>query len=322
LTEFALPRVVISRCIDFDSCRYNGQVVRASLRDDLQPHVEFVPVCPELEIGLGVPRDPIRMVTRPDRIGLVQPATGRDLTDAMDRFASRFLAGLGEVDGFILKSRSPSCGLRGVNIYDSSDQDAVVSSGAGRFAAPVLERFPHIAVEDEGRLRNLRLREHFLSRIFTSASFRAVRAEGKLGALVRFHARNKLLLMAHSEMRLRRLGRIVANAAREPLVAVLARYEVELAPALAAPARAGAQINVIMHALGHVSDGLGSAEKGRFLDSLDSFRAWRLPLSAILELLRSWAARFDDRYLAEQTFLTPFPPELIRIEPAGRKTRR
>lgn len=322
MNEFPLPKVVISRCIDFDSCRYNGQIVRASLRDDLQPYVEFVPVCPELEIGLGVPRDPIRMVTRPDRIGLVQPATGRDLTDAMDSFASRFLAGLGEVDGFILKSRSPSCGLRGVNIYDADGQDKVVSAGAGRFAAPVLERFPHTAVEDEGRLRNLRLREHFLSRIFTSASFRAVRAEERLSALVRFHARNKLLLMAHSEMRMRRLGRIVANAAREPVAAVLARYEVELAPALAAPARMGAQVNVVMHALGQVSDRLGSAEKAQFLDSLNAFRASRLPLSALLELLRAWAARFGDRYLAEQTFLTPFPPELVRIEPAGKKGRR
>jgi uncharacterized protein YbgA (DUF1722 family)/uncharacterized protein YbbK (DUF523 family) len=322
LNEFARPRVVISRCIDFDSCRYNGQVVRASLRDDLEPHVEFVPVCPELEIGLGVPRDPIRMVTRPDRIGLVQPTTGRDLTDAMEAFASRFLAGPDEVDGFILKGRSPSCGLRGVNIYAASDQEAVVSSGTGRFAAPVLERFPHTAIEDEGRLRNLRLREHFLSRIFTAASFRAVRAERRLGALVRFHARNKLLLMAHSELRMRRLGRIVANVAREPLAAILARYEVELALALAAPARSGAQINVIMHALGHVSDEMGSAEKARFLDSLAAFRADRLPLSALLELLRSWAARFENHYLAEQTFLTPFPPELVRIEPAGRKAKR
>jgi len=168
----------------------------------------------------------------------------------------------------------------------------------------------------------LRLREHFLSRIFTSASFRAVRAEERLSALVRFHARNKLLLMAHSEMRMRRLGRIVANAAREPVAAVLARYEVELAPALAAPARMGAQVNVVMHALGQVSDRLGSAEKAQFLDSLNAFRASRLPLSALLELLRAWAARFGDRYLAEQTFLTPFPPELVRIEPAGKKGRR
>jgi uncharacterized protein YbgA (DUF1722 family)/uncharacterized protein YbbK (DUF523 family) len=320
--RFPRPKIVISRCIDFDSCRYNGQVVRASLREELGAHVDFVPVCPELELGLGGPRDPIRMVARRDEIGLVQPSTGSDLTEAMRTFASSYLDRMREADGFILKSRSPSCGIRGVNIYDGDSSSNVVSSGPGRFAAAVLEHFPHAAVEDEGRLNDLRLREHFLTRVFTSASLREVGRAGKLSGLVHFHARSKLLLMAYNQNRMRRLGRIVAGAAREPLAAVIASYETELAPALARPPRTASHVNVLMHALGHVSDGLNRREKAQFLDSLESFRRRRLPVCALTEVVRAWAARFDNRYLGDQTYLSPYPPELVRLEPGGRKRRR
>ena len=186
----------------------------------------------------------------------------------------------------------------------------------------MLERFPHTAAEDEGRLNDLRLREHFLTRIFTSAGLRQVLAAGKRSALVRFHARNKLLLLAYNQRRLRRLGLIVANSPREPFVTVIARYEAELAPALAKPPRISAHVNVLMHALGHLSDRLGSAEKAQFLDSLESFRKGRLPVSALLEVLRSWSARFGNRYLGDQTYLSPFPSDLVLLETLRQKRRR
>jgi uncharacterized protein YbbK (DUF523 family) len=147
------PIVVISRCIDFDSCRYNGKVIRASLREKLEPLVELRPVCPELEIGLGVPRDPVVLERAPDGVHMLQPATGRDLTQAMDSFSARFLDALGAVDGFILKSRSPSCAVRD---YEG---------GPGLFAARVLERFPEAVVEDEARLADDELRREFLDTV-------------------------------------------------------------------------------------------------------------------------------------------------------------
>jgi uncharacterized protein YbbK (DUF523 family) len=145
------PVVVISRCIDFDSCRYNGQVIRASLREQLEPLVELRPICPELEIGLGVPRDPVRLVARRGRVEMVQPATGRNLTDRMEAFSKRYLDALDEVDGFILKSRSPSCAVRD---YEG---------GPGLFAARVLERFPHAVIEDEARLADEAARGRFIA---------------------------------------------------------------------------------------------------------------------------------------------------------------
>jgi uncharacterized protein YbbK (DUF523 family) len=164
---------VISRCIDFDSCRYNGQVIRASLREELQPLVDLRPICPELEIGLGVPRDPVRLVRGPGGPQMIQPSTGRNLTHAMNAFADRFLDSLEEVDGFILKSRSPSCAIRDGKIFRSGAEDAAHRPGPGLFAARVLERFPRAAVEDESRLADEGVRREFLDKVFALAAERA-----------------------------------------------------------------------------------------------------------------------------------------------------
>ena len=177
----ARPIVVISRCIDFDSCRYNGQVIRASLREELEPFVELRPVCPELEIGLGVPRDPVRLVRRDDGPHMIQPSTGRDLTVAMNAFSAGFLDSLDEVDGFILKSSSPSCAIDNGKLFHSDAERAGHDSGPGLFAARVLERFPHAAVEDESRLCDARLRRDFLTTVFTLALRRLTAADAPSG---------------------------------------------------------------------------------------------------------------------------------------------
>jgi uncharacterized protein YbbK (DUF523 family) len=164
--------VVISRCIDFDSCRYNGQVIRASLRDELEPHIELRPICPELEIGLGVPRDPVRLVREQGVVHMLQPSTGRDLTRSMERFSARFLQGMRDADGFILKNRSPSCGVRDTKLFHSRAEEAGHDTGAGLFAAQVLKRFPHAAVEDEQRLTDPALWDQFLTKLFRLAAVR------------------------------------------------------------------------------------------------------------------------------------------------------
>jgi uncharacterized protein YbbK (DUF523 family) len=226
------PTVVISRCIDFDTCRYNGQVIRASLREELEPFVDFRPICPELEIGLGVPRDPVRLVRQDDRVHMVQPATGRDLTGAMSSFSKRFLGSLETVDGFILKSRSPSCAIGNSKIFHSGREDATHDSGPGLFTARVLERFPDAAIEDEDRLRDPRVRDHFLTKLFMLAAFRGVAADGGRDALVDFHAANKCLLADHDEARLQAMERLVADAPARLPAEVVRAYRSHLAAAL------------------------------------------------------------------------------------------
>ena len=322
MPEFPRPTVVISRCIDFDSCRYNGQVIRASLREELEPHVQLEPICPELEVGLGVPRDPVRIVIAAGSERLVQPSTGRDLTASMRAFAHRYLGTVSEADGFILKSRSPSCAVLDARRYRGGDGQVPAGTGPGMFAATVRERFPDAAIEDESRLNDLRLREHFLTKLFALAGLRAVAATGLVAELDGFHARNKLLLMAYGQTRMRALGEILENPDRAGFTDVARSYREQLAAALARPARVPANVNVLMQAFGHCSQHLLAAEKTHFLDLLEGYRHSRLPLSALQSVLSSWAARLGVHYLAGQTFLAPFPAALVRLAPVGNELHR
>src|SRR3954451_14979278 len=302
MTAFARPRVVISRCIDFDACRYNGQVVRASLRDELEPWLDFVPICPELEIGLGVPRDPIRLLAsgRGRAVPLGAPTTGKDLTRPMARFTRDWLSDAGEVDGFILKSRSPSCGVGSAKVHQPDDSGPP-ARGSGMFAAGVQERFPRAAIEEETRLGNLLVRDFFLTKLFTLASFRETAARRSAAALVEFHARNKLLLMGFNQTRMRTLGRIVAEQHLSSAEAVLERYGAELDAALRRAPRIPATVNVLTHAFGHFKKLLTRREKDHFLETLEAYRSRHVPLSAVNAMLRSWAVRFGAGYVGGQT---------------------
>lgn len=279
----------------------------------LAPHVDYLPVCAEVEIGLGVPRKPVRIVREQDGDRLVQHETGLDVTDRMERFAASFVDTLREIDGFLLKSRSPSCGIRDVKVYRQGGSGEITGKRAGVFAAAMAARFPHTPAEDEGRLRNRRIREHFLTRLFTLAAFREVRAGGEMQELAAFHTRNKLLLMAYSQKEMRELGRIVANAEKKTFPEVAGRYDEHLNAALSRAPRYTAHINVLLHAFGRFRGGLSPAEKTFFLDTLEQYRQDRVTICPNLMILRGWTVRFGDDYLREQTFFSPFPADLMRV---------
>ncbi|MBI4251890.1 MAG: DUF1722 domain-containing protein [Candidatus Tectomicrobia bacterium] len=237
---FPRPIVVLSQCLELAPCRWDGERIPFGFLRKLEPYVELRPVCPEVEIGLGVPRDPIRIVQvgpgEKDR-KFLQPSTGRDLTRAMRRFAGEFLGGLGEADGFILKSRSPSCGIRDVKMYGGAEDGPPLGKGAGLFAGEVLARFPGLAVEDEARLAHPPVRERFLTRLFALAAFRAVREKPSAAGLARFQEANRLLLMARGRREAEALGEIAANRGGRPLPEAMEAYETRLRAALARPAR-------------------------------------------------------------------------------------
>ena len=312
------PRVVVSRCIEFDHCRYNGDMISNDVVRALRRHVDFVPVCAEVEIGLGVPRDPIRVASLDGDLRLVQPSTELDVTEKMKGFAAAYLSSVGAVDGFLLKSRSPSCGIKDVKIFPGLGKQAAVGRGAGFFGAAVLERFPGWPVEDEARLTNFRIREHYLTSLWALARFRAAREAGGMRDLVDYQARNKLVLMAYHQTAMRALGRIVANPGRESVAGAFAAYERTLRGAFAKPARFTSNINVLMHALGYFSDNISAAERRHFLDTLERYRGERIPLSAALSIVTAWLARFDVPYLAQQTFFEPYPEDLVEITDSGK----
>jgi uncharacterized protein YbgA (DUF1722 family)/uncharacterized protein YbbK (DUF523 family) len=317
--EFTKPNIVVSKCLGFDHCRYNGEIIAAPFVQKMRSHVDFTVVCPEMALGLGVPREFLRLVMVDGEPHLLQPQTGLDHTEAMRSFAASFLDGLKVVDGFILKNRSPSCGLKDVKAYTSTKKGAAASKGQGMFGGAAMVKFPHLAIEDEGRLKNFRIRDHFLTRVYALAAFRAVKASGAMKRLVQFQAENKLLLMAYHQAELRAMGRIVANADRRSFEKVVADYELHLHAALARPPRCTSHINVLMHALGYFSDGLSSEEKAFFLDALQKYREGLVPVSTNRSLIQSWIARFGEPYLAQQTYFEPYPEDLLELSDSGKQ---
>ena len=313
------PVVVLSRCLGVEACRYNGKMIREDFIHHLSSYVKIRPVCPELEIGLGVPREPIRILAGDGGRTLVQPATGRDLTQPMTTFSQSFLGTLKEVDGFILKSRSPSCGIRDTKIHDA-DQETVLERGAGIFAAAVLEHFPDAAVEDEKRLRNRVRREQFLTRLYALARLRRIARRPNREALNRFHAKNRLLLMAYNRKELDRLDKLLSDDG-EPDAAVLAKeYKRRLSNALSRNPRYTSLIGVLIYALGPISKQLTDRDKALFLDRLEGFRNGKIPASGPVSLLRSWVLRHGPRDLRNQTLFNPYPMELNEVaDPATKK---
>jgi len=335
------PVVVVSGCLEFEACRYNGQRIPFDFIGELGRHAELVPVCPEVEVGLGTPRDPVRLVrggkaesraaesrttgARAEDAAatprLVQPSSGRDITAAMGAFADGFLSGR-EVDGFVLKSRSPSCGPSGVKIYDGPAVSSVSLHGPGLFAGAIHERFPDAALEDEGRLRNFRIREHFLTKLWALARLRVALGGGRMRSLVDFHSRYKLVLMGYNQTAMRELGRVVANHERCGFEEVAAAYREGLRRALRKAPSPPAVVNVLEHAWGYVSDRLDAGERAYYRRQLERYRAGRLPISAPASLIESAAVRFGVDYLLGQFFFDPFPEEMRTVSDSGKGRSR
>jgi len=317
MQSYARPTLFCSRCLGFAPCRWNGVTVRSEAIAALTPHVDFVTACPEMEIGLGVPRKPVRIVRLNDEPRLLQPDTGGDFTAAMVERVREIMTGLPAVEGFILKTRSPSCGPYDVKMYDGPARGATVARTAGFLGGAIVETFGKLAVEDEGRLTNFVLRERFLIKIFALADFRRARRTGRIAALQDFHARNKLMLMACHQSEQKALGRILGHRDKRPFDEVAADYEQHLIQAFRYGPKPSQVINVLMHALGYFKKSLQAKEKALFLDLLEEYRIGRAPLSAPTAVLRAWIARVEEPYLAQQTFFAPYPPELVTISDSG-----
>lgn len=227
--ETIRPCIFISRCLGFEHCRWNGEMITDDFVERLKSSVDVIHACPEMAIGLGCPRDPVRVVMINGVPELYQPASGKAWGASMRAWASDYIPTLpANIDGFILKSRSPSCGWKDVKVYHSVKPESGAGIGAGLFGSAVLTAFGTRPIEDEGRLKNFVIRERFLGAIFTLARFRIVEQSGDPAALVEFHTRHKYFLMLYSEKEMRALGRIVANHEHLALPEVLCAYRAGL----------------------------------------------------------------------------------------------
>jgi uncharacterized protein YbgA (DUF1722 family)/uncharacterized protein YbbK (DUF523 family) len=306
-------RVGVSSCLLGETVRYDGGHKRdAFVSEVLAKFVEWVPVCPELESGLGVPRPPMRLVRSGDEVRLVEIKSGADHTRAVARWASARLRSLRALAlcGYVLKKDSPSCGMERVKVYGRAGMPE--RNGAGIYARALREAFPNLPVEEEGRLRDPELRENFIERVFAYARLRALfRGSSSPARIIAFHTAHKLQLMAHSPASYRELGRRVAGVARAPHREFRERYANDFMAALARIATRGRNANVLQHCAGHLKRALSPESRAELAAVIDDYRRGLVPLVVPVTLLRHHTRQHEIAYLAGQTYLDPHPKELM-----------
>lgn len=311
------PKILVSKCLGFCECRYDGQVLPDKFVKSIEPYVDFIQVCPEVEIGLGIPRAAVKLILIDGNYELYQPEHDRTVTKEMDEYSQRVLSAIPEIEGAILKGRSPTCGIKDVKIYQSLKKGASSIKGVGRFAEHVYNYFPYAAIEEEGRLSNLSIREHFLTKLFTNLRFKQIENAG-MKELVEFHTRHKYLLMTYSQKELKVLGKIVANHDKLSFEELMKSYREHLGLALANPPRINNSVNTLMHLMGYFSDQLNTQEKEFILDSLTKLKEKKLHLSVPVNLIRSYAIKYKQEYILNQYIWEPFPDDLLDIKDSGK----
>lgn len=305
-------RLGISSCLLGNRVRYDGQhKLDHFLVDVLGQYVEWVPVCPEVECGLPVPREAMRLVGDPEHPRLVTIKTRIDHTDRMLKWASRRARELDREDlcGFVFKSRSPSSGMKSVKVYN--DDGMPSQTGVGLFAKAFMDRFPLLPVEDEGRLNDALLRENFIERIFAFHRWKTFRnGDGSLKGLIRFHTEHKLLVMAHSPKHYQLLGKLVADTKSLPKNALLDEYSWLFFEGLAMLATNRKHTNVLQHMMGYFRKRLSSDEKAELGDIIKAYHAGMVPLIVPVTLINHYVRKYDEPYLKQQVYLNPHPYEL------------
>ncbi|MBW2365476.1 MAG: DUF523 and DUF1722 domain-containing protein [Deltaproteobacteria bacterium] len=305
-------RLGISMCLLGENVRWNAKhKLDRYLTQTLGQFVEYVPVCPEVEAGFGVPRESMRLVGDPQSPRLIKFKNKEDRTDQMLNWTKKHSRNLGKEDlcGFIFKSDSPSCGMTKVKVY--SDKGLPVKKGVGLFAREFIDHFPLIPVEDEGRLHDPRIRDNFIERIFSLKRWREMLAQKKsLGGLGDFHTRNKLLILSHSPKHAGQMGKLVAAGKSLPANKFFSQYGKLLMEALSLQRTVKKNLNVLQHIMGYFKKQLTTDEKQELLKCFEQYKNGFVPLVVPITLVNHYVRKYDQPYLKIQTYLNPHPIEL------------
>ena len=306
-------RVGVSACLLGQEVRYNGGHARDRyVVETLAEHFALVPVCPEEEIGMGTPRETVRLEGVETAPRMVAPKSGTDWTARMNRYAKDRCRGLAaeELGGFVFKKGSPSCGVWRIKLYN--DKGHPSASTRGLFAAEFTRRFPLVPVEEEGRLHDPGLRENFLERVFAYDRLgRLFTGRWNRGDVVAFHSREKYLLMAHSPRHYKETGRLVAAIAEHTPAAFRDRYRELFMAALATKATTRRHVNALQHVAGHLKGVVGDEERKRVLEVIEEYGRGFVPLVVPMTLLNHYIELHEVPYVRHQTYLNPHPRELM-----------
>ncbi|MDD5759402.1 MAG: DUF523 and DUF1722 domain-containing protein [Desulfobulbaceae bacterium] len=305
-------KIGVSACLLGKKVRYDGGHQHDRfISETLGYFFDFIPVCPEVECGLPVPREAMHLAGGLESPRLLTTRTGIDHTERMQRWAADRLDSLAgqNLGGFIFKSKSPSSGMERVKVRD--DDGKVRNNGVGLFARAFMERFPLLPVEDDGRLHDLPLRENFIECVFLYQRWRKLRDEEMTrGGLVGFHSDHKLLLLAHDEKIYRQLGRLVAQSKEYSVEALFLEYEQQMVKAMRLLPTIKKHCNVLMHMMGYFKKVLSINEKHELLGTIEQYRNNLLPLIVPVTLLNHYVRKYNEPYLARQYYLQPHPLEL------------
>ena len=302
----------ISTCLLGENVRYDGgHKLDRFLTDTLGQYVEYVPVCPEVECGLPIPRESMHLEGNPESPRLVTSRTKQDMTERMVGWAKKRVVELEKegLCGFIFKSDSPSSGMERIRVYN--EKGMPVKKGVGMFARIFMEHFPLLPVEDEGRLHDLKLRENFIERIFTLRRWREVLAKKESrGNVVDFHTKHKSLILSHSPKHYQAMGKLVARAKELSLRELYRQYQIMLMESLELKTTPKKNANVLMHMMGYFKEELSSDEKRELLEVIENYRQEYIPLIVPITLISHYVRKYNQPYLKEQIYLNLHPLEL------------
>ncbi|MGL4762205.1 MAG: YbgA family protein [Sarcina sp.] len=322
--EWHKPRLVVSSCLNKEKCRYNGEDSPCKVLDELREYVDIIPVCPEMGIGLKVPRDAIRVVGTSEEYNLIDPKSSNDLTQKMIEFSNEKIKEYIKdgIDGVILKGRSPSCGIKDVKIYQTKEKGSMSVKGQGLFAKYLVNAMGGSVIEEDGRLRSFEIRDNFFMKIFALAEFNQVQNTASIGKLVEYHTKNKLLFMTYSPDITKKLGCLTANKDMKKNEVIMSEYRELLGIMLQNNQKFRRCTHVFEKAYGYVSDYLYDDERVFFRNTLEEYKNGKQAKKTIITILKGYAIRFDNEYLLGQTLLEPYPEKLLNLDDSGKGIAR
>jgi uncharacterized protein YbbK (DUF523 family)/uncharacterized protein YbgA (DUF1722 family) len=309
MTDFARPIIGISKCLEFEMCRYDGSRINNNFVRNMKKYVDFVQVCPEVGIGLGTPRKPIRLVKIDGIKNLYQPSSEKNLTEEMHNFTKKFVSSVDILDGFIFKRDSPTCGISNVRLYHKLGTDSGYQKTSGMFSEGVSAEFPNMVKEDEKRLENIAIREHFLTRIFVLANLRESLESQSIAKLFEFYSKNMLLFLCHDEKLTAELGLIFKI--EDDFEIISKKFQKIAYDVLSSPVKKTPMINTFEYMFNFVKSKLSQSEKSHYQSLIDEFENDLILQSEISTLLYSWALRYDVKIILEQSLFDPFPKNLL-----------
>ena len=305
------PKIVVSECLYGTKCRYDGQGYNDKVIQSLKDYVDIQTVCPELAIGLSIPREPIRieMNKENEEYRLIDYNSKNDYTNQMTEFSEEFINGLDDIDGFILKSRSPTCGLKDAKVYYCGNKCSIRSNENGFFSQKITDKYDYLPIENEGRLKNYNIRDNFFTRIFFINNLKNNKN------IIEFHKNNLLLLKSYDEESTNEVSDILNENRMEDQVH---QYKEKVLNIVSNQRKKENKLSIIIKVFEKYKNMLNEEEINMFNGLIESYENQRIPFSTLEVVIKMYATRFKDKDILNQTFFYPYPENLINITDSGK----